>query len=105
MESVLLVAGSDHRKLAYTLHQSLSKNGVQLHVITGKSNRNTLLTAVEKSPQVIWLVNPQTIYSKPYQQIRALLQHKGEVEVAMLKQLRRELGPDSPAQLEQRQAG
>jgi len=77
LKNILLVAGSDHRKIANSLKQLLLAEEIQLHIITIKSQRDILVRLIKECSQAIWLVSPQTVQDKRYLAILQGLNRKG----------------------------
>jgi len=64
--SILLVAGTNHRKYAHALREALTAQGHEITVVTAKTTGDTLRHHVTVASAVVWLASPQTTGTKPY---------------------------------------
>ena len=77
MKKIILIAGSDHRKIATQLKQVLLGSNIELHLITMKSSPELVSKLAQTMSQSIWLVSPQTVEHQRYKKIHALLKQRG----------------------------
>lgn len=70
MTNIIIVAGTNHRKIATVLGQQFLKREMKPVVFTRKSAVHKLNDHLSSTSHLIWLVSPQTIFDEWYVELR-----------------------------------
>lgn len=70
MKNIIIVAGTNHRKIATVLGQQFLKREMKPVVFTRKSAAHKLNNHLSPTSHLIWLVSPQTVFDEWYVELR-----------------------------------
>jgi len=97
---ILLVAGLHHRKYAQQLREALNTQGIQVAIVTAKTDTAIVRQQVTATDAIVWLADPQTTGHKAYSRLLKFIQSRGsEVIPVAVKPYQSDLLPPASIKL------